>query len=82
MTRGVMIAASDRHDEPEDDRPRRHLDSDPDAGGDGGLGVQRQGGHLQPGGVRVSAGHGHLHLQPGLELPGNIILSLQTPTGA
>ena len=49
-----MIADSDRHDEPEEDgdhRPRRHLDSDADAGGDGGLGVQREGGHLQSGGV-------------------------------
>ena len=63
---------SDRHDQPEDDRPHgRHLDSDPDAGGCAGLGVQREGGHLQLGGVRVSAGHGDLHLQPGLELPGN-----------
>ena len=40
MTRGVMIADSDRHDEPEEDDPHcPHLDSDPDAGGGGGLGV-------------------------------------------
>ena len=65
-----MISAHD--DQPEDDRPHgRHLDSDPDAGGCAGLGVQREGGHLQLGGVRVSSGHGDLHLQPGLELPGN-----------
>ena len=51
MTRGVMIADSDRHDEPEEDDHWRHLDCDPDAGGDGGLGVQREGGHLQSGGV-------------------------------
>ena len=60
-----MIADSDRHDEPEEDDPhcpRRHLDSDPDAGGGAGLGVQREGGHLQLGGVRVSTGHGDLHL--------------------
>ena len=51
MTRGVMI--SDHNDEPEDDLgPHgRHLDSDPDAGGCGGLGVLREGGHLQLGGV-------------------------------
>ena len=73
VTQGVMRAGSDHHEEPEDDRPRRHLDSDHDAGGNGGLGVQREGGHLQPGRVRVSAGHGDLHLQPGLELPGNIV---------
>ena len=78
MTRGVMIADSDRHDEPEEDhhRPRRHLDCDADAGGDGGLGVQREGGHLQSGGVRVPAGDGHLHLHPGLELPGTNIITV------
>ena len=50
MTRGVMI--SDRNGEPEDDCPHgRHLDSDHDAGGCGGLGVLREGGYLQLGGV-------------------------------
>ena len=40
-------------------------------GGGPGQRVQRAGGPLQPRGVRLQAGHRHLHLHTQLQLPGN-----------